>query len=666
MLIHWIVDGVTGNWTDGWSSVLASNRYRAIFPAAALKALGHEIVFLSTEKWIWSRYCNPKPSVIVIGKLLPSHNDSGRFKYLSEQIKKNAEEALQAGVLLIADFNDDHFDHPLLGNHWCEMARIAQVCTAGTPSLAQRVREFTNSDIVIVDDPLGNKKNEPMIFKRDGLLIRQLYRFLPGQAGNCLRFVWYGNVVNWGPMQRWAQALAPLKDSCPFSIKIVTREDDKVDRFIDEFNRLYSPRATMEFISWSEDAQQKAVLDSHIVLIPSDSNDPKKLVKTSNRLVDGLNAGRYVIASELPAYQGYSNYVALTENPLAAVENYLETGERVLSMIAAGQAVVQHQCGPHAIAKQWEAVFQREKSAIYAGKINPQALPQKTIIAERDTRQNVNQQRSPEWKNFLHQSLVKSWEDSPYPSVKITSYFPAYVEMFGHLVNRKCVFIETGILDGGSLFMWRKWLGPEARIIGIDLNPEAAKWRESGFEIFIGDQGDPEFWKATLREVGSFDALLDDGGHQSFQQIVTAIEAIKLANNDCVIAVEDTFTSFMKDFSAHGSFSFLEYAKDATDILIGRSSEIYADRFPKKINTDAINEFRNVYSIQFYNGIVAFHVSQKYSQNPEIVRNKPRTGASDFRYAGVNSATINWSALVSDKRVVEVYGEESQKQKQKR
>jgi hypothetical protein len=245
----------------------------------------------------------------------------------------------------------------------------------------------------------------------------------------------------------------------------------------------------------------------------------------------------------------------------------------------------------------------------------------------------------------------------------MTSYFPAYVEMFGHLVNKKCVFIETGILDGGSLFMWRNWLGPQARIIGIDLNPEAAKWRESGFEIFIGDQGDPEFWKTTLREIGNFHALLDDGGHQSFQQIVTAIEAIKWVSNDCIIAVEDTITSFMKDFSAHGSFSFLEYAKDSTDILLGKSFELFSNRVPNKVNTEAINEFKNVYSIQFYCGIVAFHLNANYAQTPQSVRNQPPAGASDFRYKGVNSATVNWPTLISDKKPVTVYGAGSQSPK---
>jgi len=259
-------------------------------------------------------------------------------------------------------------------------------------------------------------------------------------------------------------------------------------------------------------------------------------------------------------------------------------------------------------------------------------------------------------KDKLLRHLIESWKDSPHPSVKISSYFPAYVELFGHLANTRCVFIETGILDGGSLFMWRNWLGADARIIGIDLNPGAIKWRESGFEIFIGDQGDPEFWKKTLKEIGEFDALLDDGGHQSFQQIVTAIEAIKMATKDCVIAIEDTGCSFLKDFSAHGPFTFLEYAKDATDILTGRSATLYEDRFPSVLNTTVSKEFENVYSVQFYNGVVAFHLNQKFSKKPELVRNHPPVGASDFRYEGSNFAFVNWPTVFSKNRIVKVRG----------
>jgi hypothetical protein len=155
------------------------------------------------------------------------------------------------------------------------------------------------------------------------------------------------------------------------------------------------------------------------------------------------------------------------------------------------------------------------------------------------------------------QELLQCFLQSQESSFKVTNYFKIYAELFKHLRGTNCTFIETGVFNGGSLFMWRKWLGDNARIIGIDLNPAAKKWEQYGFEIYIGDQGDPEFWKTTFNSIGNFDVLLDDGGHQSFQQIVTVSEALKAAKNKCIIAVEDTVTSFLKEFSAHREHSFL-------------------------------------------------------------------------------------------------------------
>ena len=105
-------------------------------------------------------------------------------------------------------------------------------------------------------------------------------------------------------------------------------------------------------------------------------------------------------------------------------------------------------------------------------------------------------------KPELYNKLISSYKSAPHPSFKVTNYFPIYVDLFGHLVGTSCVFIETGVLHGGSLFMWRSWLGDQARIIGIDLNPGATRWREHGFEIYIGDQGSPSFWNESLSSIG--------------------------------------------------------------------------------------------------------------------------------------------------------------------
>ena len=66
-------------------------------------------------------------------------------------------------------------------------------------------------------------------------------------------------------------------------------------------------------------------------------------------------------------------------------------------------------------------------------------------------------------------------------------FYESFVQKkFDEIVGKEITFVEIGILDGGSLFMWRDFFGNKARIIGVDLNPEAKKWEKEGFEIFIG------------------------------------------------------------------------------------------------------------------------------------------------------------------------------------
>ena len=82
--------------------------------------------------------------------------------------------------------------------------------------------------------------------------------------------------------------------------------------------------------------------------------------------------------------------------------------------------------------------------------------------------------------------IYKAYKNSPYKSIKHSTYFDSYDHFFSKYRNQKITFVEIGVLGGGSLFMWRNYFGPEARIIGIDLNPNAKKWDEHGFKIYLG------------------------------------------------------------------------------------------------------------------------------------------------------------------------------------
>ena len=251
------------------------------------------------------------------------------------------------------------------------------------------------------------------------------------------------------------------------------------------------------------------------------------------------------------------------------------------------------------------------------------------------------------------EDLVYCYKNSPHPSFKVTSYFEIYAELFSHLRGTECTFIETGVLNGGSLFMWRNWLGDNARIIGIDLNPDAKKWNNEGFEIYIGDQGDPVFWDETFKKIGEFDVFLDDGGHQSFQQIITLNSALKSVTKKSLIIIEDTYTSFLKEFSGHHQYSFSEYCKAATDILQAKTSHLWPGQFPTVNNLEIVESFSSVRSIEFFSGLVALKIDPKVKILPKLCWNRPAENMSkDFRYNGVDSAQIDWPDLFTKKTIL--------------
>ena len=158
--------------------------------------------------------------------------------------------------------------------------------------------------------------------------------------------------------------------------------------------------------------------------------------------------------------------------------------------------------------------------------------------------------------------IFKSFKSSPRYSIKWSNYFEIYENTLKKYINKKVTLVEIGVGNGGSLFMWKKFLGKNAKIIGVELNPEAKKLEKYGFKIFIGDQSDPTFWKNFYNKVKKIDILIDDGGHTNLQQITSFMESFNHIKNNGVIIVEDTHTSYMnyKGFKNPSKSSFVNFS----------------------------------------------------------------------------------------------------------
>lgn len=222
--------------------------------------------------------------------------------------------------------------------------------------------------------------------------------------------------------------------------------------------------------------------------------------------------------------------------------------------------------------------------------------------------------------------IFKCYRESTYLTIKHSSYFQTYEELLERYRGKPIVFAEVGVYNGGSLFMWRNYFGPQARIIGIDLNPGAKKWEKDGFEIHIGNQGDPGFWDDFFAKVGNVDVILDDGGHTNEQQIVTTHKAVPHIRDGGMLIVEDTHTSYFTDFGNPSKYSFISYAKSLIDSVNSRYPSV-------SVSKNSLNEI--VWSIGFYESIVCFRIDRTKCFVSSLTSNDGiSSDAQDFREHG--------------------------------
>ena len=143
---------------------------------------------------------------------------------------------------------------------------------------------------------------------------------------------------------------------------------------------------------------------------------------------------------------------------------------------------------------------------------------------------------------------------------KVRHYFDIYHRHFSRFVGKETKLLEIGVYSGGSLKMWRSYLGERSHIYGMDVEPACRSYEDERITIFIGDQEDRATWKRVLAQTGGIDILIDDGGHTVGQQRVTLEETLPHLNPGGVYLCEDV----------HGHYNkFAEYAASLVHELNG-------------------------------------------------------------------------------------------------
>jgi hypothetical protein len=96
--------------------------------------------------------------------------------------------------------------------------------------------------------------------------------------------------------------------------------------------------------------------------------------------------------------------------------------------------------------------------------------------------------------------------------------------------------------------MWRKYLGEDAIIFGIDINPECEKYNGLAGQVRIGSQADATFLSSVVAEMGGIDIVVDDGSHHMDHIIETLRILFPKLNNAGIYFIEDLHTAYWGEF----------------------------------------------------------------------------------------------------------------------
>lgn len=206
-------------------------------------------------------------------------------------------------------------------------------------------------------------------------------------------------------------------------------------------------------------------------------------------------------------------------------------------------------------------------------------------------------------------------------------YIEIYDRHFSSFRNKEIVFVEIGVAHGGSLQMWREYFGKQAKLIGIDINPECKKFEEKNTEIIIGSQEDPNFLQTLKSTLPLIDIFIDDGGHTMKQQILTfkyLYDKVKIGG---FYLCEDLHTSYWYEYGGglKNKKSFIEFSKNFIDNIHGW----YVSKKHKHVLLN--NLTRTIYGLHFYDSILV--IEKKQIDEPKnIMKGKEQLS---YHYADV-------------------------------
>ena len=327
MKILYVCYGALEQGPRGLTSQMASMRYRALLPARELQRLGHEVRIVVSGEGAWSasEVENLRCDVAVVSK---------SFNAATEELALRLRER---GARIVVDVCDFHYGHREHGAHFERLIALGDTLVASSERMAEVLRQRSGRDSTVISDPVEGVRRAPAFAPRPPFL----------------RLLWFGNVVSAMSLAERVGELHELGANRPARLAVMTAPAPQVLQLVERINGdAAKGRVRAVFAEWSEAALGAALMGNDAVWLTSGDGE-RESVKSPNRLLEGLWAGRLVVADPVPSYQPFAGYAKIGTGLARGLLEALEDPPMTLARLIAGQASVERDHAPAVIGQRW-------------------------------------------------------------------------------------------------------------------------------------------------------------------------------------------------------------------------------------------------------------------------------------------------------------------------
>jgi hypothetical protein len=272
---------------------MASYRYRAQIPARELGASLNQ-GWLASEVFI---YAKPSAAELVEAKWLQ-----------------------KAGGKIVADFCDDHFDHP----HYMEFLELADAVTCPTKEMARIIKNL-GRDADVIFDP---------------------YEFPEALPHMNDKVLWFGHGSNFAPLQR----------------------------ILGEFDNDLTVVSNLPLaMPWSLETLRAQFHAHGIMILPAGS-----AYKSANRAVEAIRQGCFVVAEPHPSLEGFEG-IWLGDIP-EGIAWASTNPSKAYEWTQRAQKYVKERFSPQTQASAWKKLFEKVKSPSTSGAGNATGMAGSTSM----------------------------------------------------------------------------------------------------------------------------------------------------------------------------------------------------------------------------------------------------------------------------------------------